>query len=765
MTLSKKESESDARARYIDIKLDDAGWPRNHWLCEREINPGKILPQVNGGKRIDKSKLKPDYVLEYETDNFIAIVEAKSIYKEPGDGLQQAINYAKLLKINFAYATNGHGIVEYDFIKDHRKTIDRFPTPEELWNRQNEKLKFDDKQKQDYLIPLNKESDDPSGAPIKPRYYQLHAINAAMQKILKAGDEPGRLLLTLATGTGKTFIAFQLAWKLWKANPGVKILFLADRTALIKQAMNGAFKPFGDKMWKIQKKSNTARIMYFALYQALDVDKGESKLYEQYPKDFFDYVIVDECHRGVSTENSEWREILDYFSSATHVGMTATPSRKNTIDDTFKHFGPPVYEYSLQEGITDGFLAPFVVTAEVLDIDIEGYPPQPGDLNLDGEPLTKEKYFRDDFDQSLTVKKRQEEVADRITSFMKKEGKFNKTIVFCQNSRHALAMVELLSNKAKEGPNYCVRITANEKNHDDYLDDFQNVKKKEPVIAVTSRLMSTGIDAPTCRNIVLDKNLRSMIEFKQIIGRGTRVSEFHDKYWFNILDFRDCTNLFLDPDWDGPPSEPPLPPTKGESRGPAPPRPPHAIVDGREVRVIGRKVSIYDPASNGESFLSYEEYTGNVVKRLEADFAKELKEIWINVKNRKQFVDRLESHGISITHIRQLMENYDADVFDILYHLAHGSKMKTRKQRANELKIKKSFLEKFPDKAREVLSIMMDLYAESGYQEIDPENLKILKLKEFEKFGGDYVIKNEIFKGTDDYKKAISQVLEVLYEE
>ena len=761
MTLSDKETEAEARAKYIDLKLDDARWPREYWLLEREITPGKILPQVNGGKRIEISKLKPDYVLQYEPDNYIAVVEAKSTYKEPADGLQQAIDYAKLLKVNFAYATNGHGIIEYDFIKDQRTEIDRFPTPEELWNRQNEKFGFDEKQKQDYLTPLNKESDDPSGEPIKPRYYQLNAINTAMQKILN-GEH--RLLLSLATGTGKTFIAFQIAWKLWKANPDVKILFLVDRTALVKQAMNGSFKPFGDKMWRIQKKANTARIMYFTLYQALDVQKEDTQLYEQYPKDFFDYVIVDECHRGVSSEKSKWREILDYYSSATHIGMTATPSRKNTLDDTYRHFNEPIYQYSLQQGIKDGFLAPFVVTTEVLDIDIEGYPPQPEDVDLEGNPLTKKRYYRDNFDQVLTVKKRQEEIADRITEFMKKEGRFNKTIVFCQNSRHALAMVQLLSNRAKEGPDYCVRITSNEKGHDDYLDNFQNTKERFPVIAVTSRLMSTGIDAPTCRNIILDKTLRSMIEFKQIIGRGTRVSEFHDKYWFNILDFRDCTALFLDPDWDGPTSEPPLPPTKGGSKGPISPRPPHAIVDGREVRVIGRKVSIYDPASGDESLLSYEEYTGNVVKRLESDFAKELKEIWINVENRQQFVDRLESRGISITHIRQLMENYDADVFDILYHLAHGSKIKTRKQRADKLKTRKSFLEKYPDKAREVLSIIMDLYAEVGYQEINPENPSILKLKEFEKFGGDYAIKNKIFNGIDDYKKAITEVLQALYE-
>ena len=761
MTLSDKKTEAEARAKYIDLKLDDARWPREYWLLEREITPGKILPQVNGGKRIETSKLKPDYVLQYEPDNYIAVVEAKSTYKEPADGLQQAIDYAKLLKVNFAYATNGHGIIEYDFIKDQRTEIDRFPTPEELWNRQNEKFGFDEKQKQDYLIPLNKESDDPSGDPIRPRYYQLNAINTAMQKILHGEN---RLLLSLATGTGKTFIAFQIAWKLWKANPGVKILFLVDRTALVKQAMNGSFKPFGDKMCRIQKKANTARIMYFTLYQALDVTKEDTQLYEQYPNDFFDYVIVDECHRGVSSEESKWREILDYYSSATHIGMTATPSRKNTLDDTYRHFNEPIYQYSLQQGIKDGFLAPFVVTTEVLDIDIEGYLPQPEDVDLEGNPLTKKCYYRDNFDQVLTVKKRQEEIADRITEFMKKEGKFNKTIVFCQNSRHALAMVQLLSNRAKEGPDYCVRITSNEKGHDDYLDNFQNTKEKFPVIAVTSRLMSTGIDAPTCRNIILDKTLRSMIEFKQIIGRGTRVSEFHDKYWFNILDFRDCTALFLDPDWDGPPSEPPLPPTNGGPEGPISPRPPHAIVDGREVRVIGRKVSIYDPASGGESLLSYEEYTGNVVKRLESDFAKELKEIWINVENRQQFVDRLESRGISITYIRQLMENYDADVFDILYHLAHGSKIKTRKQRADKLKTRKSFLEKYPDKAREVLSIIMDLYAEVGYQEINPENPAILKLKEFEKFGGDYVIKNKIFNGIDDYKKAIMEVLQALYE-
>ena len=764
MSLSDKDTEAETRDRLINPQLDASGWTSQHRKLERRIiAPGKIVPEPKGGKRSKDSEKIPDYVLEYESENYIAVVEAKSIYKEPGDGLQQAIDYAKMLNANFAYSSNGYGIVEYDFIEDKTTHIDSFPTREELWNRQNKLLKFSDQQKQDYLIPLNKESNDPNGEPMIPRYYQVNAINLAMQKIIQ---KQKRLLLTLATGTGKTFIAFEIAWKLWKANPSVKILFLADRKSLVRQAMEGAFKPFGDeRMHKIQGKANTANVMYFSLYQSLDVEKEEEELYKQYPQDFFDYVIVDECHRGVSSSESEWRNILEYFSSATHIGMTATPSRKNTEDDTYKHFGYPVYEYSLQQGIQDGFLAPFVVTNEILDIDIEGYHPEPDQKDNHGNILIKEKYYRDDFDQIITVKSRQEEVANRIMKFLNEQGKFEKTIVFCQNSKHALAMTELIGNLAKEGPDYCVRITHNEPNHVDYLEDFQNTKEKFPVVAVTSRLMSTGIDAPTCKNIILDKTLRSMVEFKQIIGRGTRISEMNNKYWFNILDFRDCTVMFLDDTWDGPPSEPPLPPTPGESKGGnRPPRHPHLVVDGKEVRVIGRKVSIYDPASGKESFLSLEEFTGNQVKIIEADFAKQLREIWVDVHNRQKFIDKLEYHGITITHIRQLMENESADVFDILYHLAYGSPMKTRRQRIDSTK-KKSFLEKYPDKAREVLSVIMELYAERGYEQINPEDPNVLKLKPFEKFGGDYIIKNKIFSGDDEYKTAINDMLLVLYED
>ena len=768
MALSENETEAETRDRIINPKLDAAGWTPQYRKLERKIiTPGKIIPQEKGGKRSNDSRNQPDYVLEYESDIYIAIVEAKVSNKEPADGIQQAIDYAKKLKINFAYSTNGKGIVEYDFIEDKTTHLDSFPTREELWNRQNKLFNFSEQQKHDYLIPINKESNNPDGEPIEARYYQLNAINLAMQKILsfKKDEKNKRLLLSLATGTGKTFIAFQIAWKLWKANSSVKILFLADRRALAKQAKDGSFKPFTDeKMHRIEGKVNTSKIMYFALYQALGVNREEGELYKQYPENFFDYVIVDECHRGVSTEESKWREVLDYFSSATHIGMTATPSRKNTEDDTFKHFGHPIYEYSLQQGIEDGFLAPFVVTNEIIDLDIEGYSPKKDEKDLNGNLLIKDRYYRDDFDQILTVKSRQEEVANRITQFLNEQGKFTKTIVFCQNSRHALAMTELIRDKAKEGPDYCKRITHNESGHEDDLEDFQNPKEKFPVVAVTSRLMSTGIDAPTCKNIILDKTLRSMTEFKQIIGRGTRISEMNGKYWFNILDFRDCTELFLDPSWDGPPAEPPLPPKEGEPKGPREKRPPHLVIDGKEVRVIGRKVSVYDPSTGKESFDSLQEFTGNQVKVLESDFGKELKEIWVDVKNRTRFIEKLESHGISITHIRQLMENDDADVFDILYHLAYGSPMKTRRQRIDKTK-QKSFLEKYPDKAREVLSVIMELYGNEGYTQINPEDPNILKLKPFEKFGGDYMIKNKIFKDTADYKSAVQTLLLKLYED
>jgi len=771
VTLSDKESEADVRYRYIDPMLRQVGWADERILLERPINNGQIAPEGRGGKRIDSSIKKPDYVLEYAPNVKIAVIEAKSRFKLPEDGMQQAKEYASLLNVSFAYSSNGKGIKEFDFLTGIQRSVDKIPSPEELWQRLNKSLKFDSEKTKQYLTPLNKDSETPDGKIKEPRYYQENAINEVMKAIL-AGKK--NILLSLATGTGKTFIAFQVAWKLWKSNsPKPKILFLTDRLALQKQAHDKDFKPFDNARHKIQSKANTSYDMYFALYQALGVDKEdgttmlESELYKQYPIDFFDYVIVDECHRGVSNAESSWRKILDYFGSAVHIGMTATPQRKSTIDDTFRYFGEPVYEYSLKQGIEDGFLAPFIVDRRLLDIDVSGYVPKQGDVDNNGNPLDKPLYTVNDFDRLLTIKSRQEQVAKYIFSHLQSTGKYDKTIVFCQGSRHASQMVELLNNLAKDDPNYCVRIVADEGEvGKKFLDEFSNPKEKFPVVAVTSRLMSTGIDAPTCRNIIIDRIINSMTEFKQIIGRGTRVYELDDKLWFTIIDFRGATELFDDPEWDGP-GLPPLPPVKGQPHGNQDPRPerPWLEIDGDKVQVIGRYVRIYDPvAENGQRLISFEQFTGNTVKRLESDFGMELKQIWSDMENRKHFVLELEKRGITITHVQQIMENHEADVFDILLNLAYRTPIKTRRQRVERVRNKKSFLEKNPQKAREVLEVLMEHYAEVGYQELDLDNTHVLRLDKFKRFGGDYAIINEIFIGIDNYTKTVNELVHQIYE-
>jgi type I restriction enzyme R subunit len=469
----------------------------------------------------------------------------------------------------------------------------------------------------------------------------------------------------------------------------------------------------------------------------------------------------------VSSAESAWRQILEYFDSAVHIGMTATPQRKNTVDDTFRYFGKPVYEYSLRQGIEDGFLAPFLVDRRLLDIDLSGYVPQKNDVDNNGNPLDKPLYTMNDFDRIMTVKKRQEEVAKYIMDHLNSTDKYDKTIVFCQGSRHAAQMVELLNNLARDNAEYCVRIVADEGEiGKKFLDKFSNPKEKFPIIAVTSRLMSTGIDAPTCRNIVIDRIINSMTEFKQIIGRGTRVYELQDKLWFTIIDFRGATELFDDPDWDGP-GLPPPPPKKGTPTGPREPKPerPWLEIDGDKVQVIGRYVRIFDPAAeNGHRLLSFEQFTANTVKRLESDFDMELKQIWSDIDKRKHFVQELERRGITITHIQQIMENYDADVFDILLNLAYGKPIKTRRQRVEGVRRKKTFLEKNPEKAREILDVLMDHYAEVGYQELEPNNTQVLRLAKFNKFGGDYAIVNNVFRGIDNYNKTLDELVHQIYE-
>jgi len=781
-------SEETTCLRYINPKLTDSGWELDKIVRNYTITKGKIIPDGRSGKRAEA--LFADYVLLLAPNFKIAVVEAKS-YDLPHDqGMQQALQYAEKLDIKFAYATNGKKIEEYDFLTKQQRTIDRFPSPSELLDRLRPHLKLDDEEMKTLLHPFDRRSQDPSGRPIEPRYYQEIAINAATTAVLHGKK---RILLTLATGTGKTFIAYQLAKRFWETKrPHPKILFLADRDVLLNQAKNNAFANFGDSRHRIQRKVETAYEMYFALYQALDVDKEEGELYRQYSKDFFDYVIIDECHRGTSNEGGDWRKILDYFDSATHIGMTATPKRDEDNKDTYDYFGMPVYTYSLKQGIEDGFLAPYLIHQVNLDIDIRGYTPKMGERDLEGKLLEQKTYTYKDFDRILVVNERRKAVAQHLISFLDKNNqKYDKTILFCQTSEHALEMTKLLRNYSGERYDYCVRIVSDEGEIGrEYLDKFQEPNKDFPVIAVTSRLMSTGVDVPTCRVIVLDKSINSITDFKQIIGRGTRVFEPKDKMWFTIIDYRKATRLFKDEEWDGPPlaeteeefeqqseekerrileraeetrrknAEKEL---QGEQK---PTKEPVKIetyrVEGNLVEIHGETVLIFDQSINGNRLISYQEYTGEQVRRLVNDNQTELYKIWTEPEKRQHFVRELEKRGITFEHLKEITEMYAADSFDLLLHFAFNAHAKTRLERANSVR-KKAFLEKFPEKARQVLDVILDHYAEQGYQEL--EGREILDLDKFEKFGGPVEIIQKRFNGGDEYDKAILEITKAIYSE
>ena len=629
---------------------------------------------------------------------------------------------------------------------------------------------------QTLLAPFDTRSQDPSGKIMEPRYYQEFAINEATKSIL-AGKK--RILLTLATGTGKTFISFQLARKFWNTKrPSSKdFVFGRQRRAIKPGLKNNSFTSFGDARHRIQRYSNTAYDMYFALYQALDVDKEEGELYKEYPSDFFDYIIIDECHRGSSTEGGEWRKILDYFDSAVHIGMTATPKRDEDNKDTYDYFGDPVYTYSLKQGIEDGFLAPYQIHQVRLDIDKTGYTPYPGEKDLNGKILKQKTYSIKDFDRTLKHDFRRKTVAENLIRFLEKNhSKCDKTIVFCQTSEHALAMTRYLREYSGEKFDYVARIVSDEGEvGKEYLDKFQTPNEEYPVIAVTSKLMSTGVDVPTCRMIVIDKVINSMTEFKQIIGRGTRVFEPKDKMWFSIVDYRNATRLFKDEEWDGPADkiteeEEPgnTDPPKGKTPKPEHPQKPDGQkieiyhVAGNKVQVQGESVLIFDQTMDKNRLIRYVDYTGEQVRRIVNDEQTELYKIWTEPEKRKHFVAELEKIGVTFEHLKEITQLHTVDAFDLLLHFAFDSKLKTRIQRVNGVR-KKVFLEKYPEKARAVLEVILEHYSEYGYQEL--EERKILALPKFEEFGGPVKIVNEIFHNGFDFDSAMIEITKELYRE
>src|SRR5437899_3309735 len=548
-------TEADTCRKYVLPKLYAAGWTDDQISEQKSFTDGRIVVAGTKVKRIPSKRL--GYHLQYRRYLPIAVVEAKTIYAKPGDGLQQAKEYAQILGLKFAYATNGHGIVEHDFLTGQDNDLDGFPSPEELWSRLRKAEAIDDKMAERLLTPYYHLSGK------SPRYYQEIAINGAVQSILQGKR---RVLLTLATGTGKTVIAFQICYKLWNSrwnrageHRRPRILYLADRNVLVDDPKDKIFAPFGDARWKIEGKVIKSREMYFATYQAIARDERRPGLYREFARDFFDLIIVDECHRGSARDESNWREILEYFEPAFQIGMTATPLREDNRD-TYRYFGNPLYLYSLRQGIDDGFLAPYRVHRIVTTADAAGWRPTKGELDRYGREIPDAEYGTKDFERAVALKARTDAIARNLTDFLKKTDRYAKTIVFCVDQEHAEEMRKAINNLntdiTKEHPDYTARVVSDEgKIGRGHLDRFNELETLVHAIRTTSHIMTTGVDVPTCKNIVLARVINSMTEFKQIIGLGTRVREDYGKLYFNIVDYTgSATRLFADPEFDGEPA-------------------------------------------------------------------------------------------------------------------------------------------------------------------------------------------------------------------
>jgi type I restriction enzyme R subunit len=744
---------------------------------QRSFTDGRVVFVAGRAKR-GKQK-RADYILRYRPDYPVAIVEAKSYYKHAGDGVQQAKDYALILGLKFAYATNGREIIEIDFFTGKEGKRKDFPTPEELWQRQREGLGLTDNLAATRL--LTPARPDP-GKPL--RYYQELAVNRAVQAIV-TGDR--KALLTLCTGAGKTQVAFQICWKLWSAGwnrrgdfKKPKILYLADRSVLVDDPMAKDFAPFGDARFKITDgKVSHGRDIYFAIYQAIAEDANREGLFKQFKPDFFDLVIVDECHRGSARDESSWRRILQYFSSAAQLGMTATPLRDDNRD-TYAYFGKSLYTYSLAQGIADGFLAPYRVHRVITDYDAAGWRPTKGEMDRYGREIPDEEYGTKDFERVVALRARTEAIAHHLTGFLKNSDRFGKTIVFCVDQEHASEMRRAIGNLNADlrvkYPDYVCRVTADEGDIGaSHRAKFQDVETKTPVILTTSQLLTTGVDAPTCRNIVLARVVGSMSEFKQIIGRGTRLREDYGKLFFNIVDYTGtATANFADPTFDGEPTvetvteigpdgeiksteteehpsvEPPddsstertspegLPPETGEEE------PRKFYVDGGNVEIIHHLVYELDTDGKRLTCKSLTDWTGEKVRALYPSAA-ELRVDWTIADKRKAIVDALAERGIDLEMLAADVGRPDDDPFDLLCHLAWNAPLRTRRERAQRMRQEQQdFFEKYGFDARAVLEALLKKYADHGAaQFVLPDVLKIPPISELgnpseiaKRFGG-----------------------------
>jgi len=788
-----EDSEADTCRKEVTPKLYASSWTDDLIMEQRTFTPGKIV--IIGRKAKRKKGKRADYILRYSQNFPIAVIEAKKKYKSAGDGMVQAKEYAQILGLKFAYATNGTEILEFDFITGIERPILTYPTPTELWNRLNNVELVKTEIQETLLKPFY-------STPEKEiRYYQTIAINRAIKAILEGKK---RALLTLATGTGKTTIAFQIIHKLWYNRWNAKaeyrrpkILFLADRSVLVTDPHAKDFAVFGDARCLVPEEGlPSSREVYFSTYQSIAEDSNRIGVFRNLPRDFFDLIVIDECHRGSASEDSNWRLILNYFNESVQLGLTATPLRDDNVD-TYTYFGNPLYTYSLKQGIEDGFLAPYIVHRIVSEPDATGWRPEEGQTDENGEVIPDGIYTTPDFENTLSYLPRTRAVAKHLFNFMTKYGRFDKTIVFCVNQAHADQFRRELSNLnadlVQEYPDYAVRIVSEEGDvGKGQLNKFMDIDEDIPVIVTTSKLLSTGVDIPTCKNIVIFRMVNSMTEFKQIIGRGTRVRQDKDKLFFSILDYTgSATRNFADPDFDG---EPPLitneeidkngatvpgsyeefpgPPTTDPedeedkdadiprpdgSDSPPPGRRKYYVIQG-QVSIVAESVQILD--NNGK--LKTVQFTQFAKEQITTMFAtaEDLKAHWSNPAEREHIIQELETNGISFEQLVEVTKQKEADPFDLLCYVAYDLKPLSRKQRADLLKKNKpDFFAHYSEKAKEVLNLILEKYIDFGLNQIRPD---IISVEPISQKGNAIEIVNE-FGGVDHFKKAIEDLQNLLY--
>ena len=771
-------SEVDICDLFITPAISNAGWdPMRQIRREVTLAPGPVVVRGNMSARNKKKKKFADYILSWAPGIPIAVVEAKDNNHTVSHGIQQALGYAEILEVPSAFSSNGDAFASHNKVPapgediETELPLEAFPAPQALWRRYKQSRGIADKEEKLVVQPYH---EDLTGK--EPRYYQIDAINRTLEAVARGQR---RVLLVMATGTGKTYTTFQIIWRLWKPGEVKRVLFLVDRNVLVDQTLVNDFKPFGSVMTKIRnRKIDPAYEIYLGLYQAITGPDEADKIFKNVSREFFDMVVIDECHRGSAADDSAWREILEYFSRSIQVGLTATPKETRYVSSS-NYFGEPVYTYSLKRGIEDGFLAPYKVVRIDIDKDLHGWTPPPGMTDDLGQQIEQREYNQKDMDRILVLNQRTKLVASRVMQYLRATNPFDKTIIFCEDIDHAErmrgAIVNAAGQLALDNPKYVMRITGDSVEGKAELDNFIDPESKFPVIATTSDLLTTGVDAKTCKLIVLDKTITSMTIFKQIIGRGTRIDEEHNKWFFTIMDFKKATELFRDPDFDGEPvviyepgdGDDPVPPDPepggGEDEGDGGTGGGEVVtkyrVGGVPAKIVAERIQFIGPDGN----LITESYKDFSRKQIRSEFAslEDFLTRWNNAKRKQAIVEALEEHGIVLDNLAAEIGREYGD-FDLICHIAWDQPPLTRKERANKVK-KRNYFTRYGEQARAVLTALLDKYADEGIGTL--ESAKVLRLDPFRSIGTPVEIINAIFGGKDQFDAAIQELEQELYKQ